>query len=259
MQKPKYIFSVVTLSLFGIIGGYLYLSQESTQFSLSSRSNESDLVSRLRTFSGADSKWGQSPFSSGTPVVSESKEDSSPNIPQPNTLWETKTRQINGKTVTYVFGEGNPKEVAIPKEKIEEYMATVDPEMGAPYGYVTPETEQALKAFLESPSLPYVLQKCYQQIDWYHRRAQADWEKFPHDLSLENMLVIDPRTGRKELNQVIFSVIHPIIDVVINPLIPPDNTQDNPFRQCLSSSEYHHVLKLSAFLTTVTRQYIKGE
>jgi len=236
MQKPKYIFSVVTLSLFGIIGGYLYLSQESTQFSLSSRSNESDLVSRLRTFSGADSKWGQSPFSSGTPVVSESKEDSSPNIPQPNTLWETKTRQINGKTVTYVFGEGNPKEVALTGDALKDHWRKNGK------GYMTPEAEMALKAFLSNPSLPYFINKCFGQIDWHNKQA-AVYHMYPQNLSIEYLLYIDPETGRKEFRYDEIQVIAGAFNGMDNPLEFDESKRT--WNQCLSQVEYtQHFLPL---------------
>ncbi len=224
MQKPKYIFSVVTLSLIGIIGGYLYLSQESTQFSLSSRTNESDLVNRLRTFSGADSKWGQSPFSSGTPVVSESKEDSSPNIPQPNTLWETKTRQINGKTVTYVFGEGNPKEVALSADEIAKL-----PDLARTQEvfYMTPAAELGMKKFLDSSDLMVLLKKCHKQLAWSDPYPGEGYT-FPHDLSMETIMYIDPITGQKRFNANSISNISASLGYL---------SRENHWKQCITDQD----------------------
>ena len=72
----------------------------------------------------------------------------------PNTNWSDKTLNINGKQLTYRFGEGNPPEVAL---NPEQYLPKGDKD-GIPY--VTPKAEQQLKEFLSDKNLPELLNKC---------------------------------------------------------------------------------------------------
>jgi hypothetical protein len=172
--------------------------------------------------------------------------DTPPKIPPPNLSWKNKSKTINGVEVYYVFGEGNPKEVALTSEEIQARQSKG-------YGYVTPEVEFALKDLLQDSRLVKVLEKCYKEIDWYNRDPKPEWAVFPQDLSLENMLVIDPETGRKELNRKIFDVLHPLFTIIPNSM-PEDK---NFFHKCLGS-DYYDAVGVYGHISTIGSYYMKG-
>ncbi len=171
-----------------------------------------------------------------------------PKFKKPNTQW--KTRTING--ITYVFGEGNPTEVAL-TGSMNEYLRTVNPNTGnAPYGYINPQTELALKEFVSDEKLPYVLEKCSDYFDPWNKNQKPEWNRFPPNLDLDTLLIVDPETGKKEINPALINVIYPLFSVVDGP-----TADKNPLHSCLGN-EYPYARELMEKLSITFRYYMKG-
>lgn len=177
-----------------------------------------------------ETKWGPSPFAIGDPVA-EYSNDKFPKIAQPKTSWEDRTLIINGVATTYKFGEGNPSNVTLSGKDLEDFWKNNG------NGYITPESEKSMKTFLENPDLPYFLERCYKQIDWYsdQREFYQEWEKFPTNLDMNDIMYVDENTGRKEfktntmlsLNQTFSNLDQLELD-----------EKDRGWAKCLSNNEY---------------------
>ena len=166
---------------------------------------------RLETVANSGTAWGISPFGSGKPLTEEEKK---PGFKKPNTEWKTRTLQLaDGRWMTYVFGQGNPAGVAqlSDKEKVS-YSAcerhetlsiiscgSMNEEV---YGYLSSEMEKDLIVFISHPNWKSVLLNCEQQFRQYER---PDWGMsydqimYQGAMNIENMITIDPDTGRKEI------------------------------------------------------------
>ncbi len=240
ISKQKYIVTlVIILGLVSIL--YFNLSQsDELKKSVSQSGTDGNTGKILNIASQSGGQWGDNPFGTGVSDSIQTPEikDPSPNIPQPDTTWTTKTRQINGKMVTYEFGKGNPSEVALTGEALKDHWKK------NAKGYMTPEAEIALKKFLSNPSLPYFINKCYKQLDWYHSNPQsAEYSRYPQNLSMEHLLYIDPETGRKEFNYDNIQVIAGTFNGMDNPLEFDESKR--LWNQCLTKAEYNqHFLPL---------------
>ena len=169
----------------------------------------------------------------------------------PNTNWSDKTLNINGKQLTYRFGEGNPPEVAL---KPEQYLPKGDKD-GIPY--VTPKAEQQLKEFLSDKNLPELLNKC---ANFVNNQVIAQNPNVPKeqlvalmsnsDFDIENYLVIDKETGRKTIN--------PNVDYKINDFL---NTLNNPMErnplvtQCFGLNRMDDFNKIQSEFHQLGREY----
>jgi hypothetical protein len=179
----------------------------------------------------------------------------SPKVPQPNSVWATRAIVIKGRNVTYTFGEGQPREVAIPREFLTAYMQTIASTGQAPYGYVTGNAESALKLFLDNPSLPYFIEKCYQAIDWYgtSESSPQDWQKYPRRLAIDNLMYVDEVTGLKEFDHLALSTMLTKFNSLDNPLATAD---ERGWKQCLSPAEYtQHLVTLHEQLSDTYKIY----
>lgn len=202
--------------------GSISVTQDASHLSNSKEAREAPLCSTL------------SPFQSGQ--VNCREEIKKKLFLKPNTEW--KTRTING--ITYVFGEGNPKEVA----KNRSELRPVDE-------YVTPEVEYALKAFLEDENFTKVMQKCGHILDWENKLEKPDWEKYPDNLDMETMLIINPEHGRKEINGLFLHVIEPRLSFLRSPVGDPRD----PLRLCLGE-DYSWMESVFRNMNNLTRSYI---
>lgn len=124
---------------------------------------------------------------------------------KPNTEWASRYVTLNDRrTFHYVFGEGDPKEVMVKLEDLDGYMRQS--------GYiddktVRPRTEKLLKEFLSNPMLPIVLNKCGPLMNPDVSMEDGDVLEmglpgtlFNTDFSMEEILTVDPITGRKVIN-----------------------------------------------------------
>jgi hypothetical protein len=210
----KHIISISAVAILVTLG---YITLQNPTISSSDRGGigtisqsgiETDSLKRLETVANASTPWGISPFGSGKPLSEEPK----PQFQKPNTEW--KARTING--ITYRFGEGNPPEVAALSHEEKEiysqcYFNTVVYAMQCPsdsqgrgQGYITSEIEKDLLMLLNHPSWEGILTKCEQQfrsseISVLEHEANYDRIISGEYLSMENLMTIDDRDGRKIL------------------------------------------------------------
>ncbi|MCH7335192.1 hypothetical protein [Acinetobacter sp. NIPH 2699] len=138
---------------------------------------------------------------------------------EPKTIWKDKTLNINGKNLHYKFGEGNPIETALSPE---EYLPKGEKD-GIPY--VTPKTEENLLNFLSDEDLPAVLDKCenYNRYEMQKLNPNIPVNQLPillqpTDFDIENILIVDEKTGRKEINQPLVNQINEFMNLLSNPL-----------------------------------------
>ncbi len=178
---------------------------------------ESDTLERLKTHSESSTGWGMSPFGSGKPLTEESPQKTA--FQMPNTEW--KTRTLSG--ITYEFGKGNPKEVALDQAGLGRLSkecedpnilnslnekGVCNPETARPY-YLSPEVELHIISALSSPDWENLYQKCEKNI----RFGDTAWRSQSSDpsllfdqvfgsgiLNIDNFITIDKENGRKKLN-----------------------------------------------------------
>ena len=208
----KHIISLATVSIFAMIGYGIFQNSTPSQSDgvklstgtvtpISQSGIETDTGKRLETVANSGTQWGMSPFGSGKPLEEAEKK---PVFQKPNTEW--KTRTLSG--ITYVFGEGNPKQVAFTATGIQQELRTCEVTPGSTarmcsegrYGYVTPEIEVALRNMLESPLWENLITRCekeYSNSDDYMRFQKNILAA--HALDITHFLVIDKDTGRKEI------------------------------------------------------------
>ncbi|MFZ4461687.1 MAG: hypothetical protein ACOYN2_04080 [Patescibacteria group bacterium] len=174
---------------------------------------------------------------------------SAPRISQPNSLWNPRMLTVNNKRIAYKFGEGNPTEVALVGDALKSHWKA------GGKGYMTAEAEKALKTFLDNPSLPYFIEKCYKQINWYHQGENVqEWNKFPNDLSMENLMYVDPETGRKEFKYDTMITIAGAFNSMDNRL--EEDVSKRLWSQCLSQVEYvQHFQTLDSQFQAVWKNY----
>lgn len=176
---------------------------------------ETDTGKRLETYANSGTDWGMTPFGSGKPL--EEMEEEKLVFQKPNTEW--KTRTISG--VTYVFGEGNPKEVALLESEIRgcSWQEGGIPECtdnGA--GYVDPLLEKLVYDVLNSSDWEPLLQNCEKELrheDEQNRITALDNGRpefvnfFNFDslsnlhsyISMEDIFIINSQTGRKNISR----------------------------------------------------------
>lgn len=191
---------------------------------------ESDTIERLKTHSESGTDWGMNPFGSGKPIEKESPQKLV--FRMPNTEW--KTRTLSG--ITYEFGKGNPKEVV---PKLKDYNI---PEQDYFHDeIVRPRTELLLAQFLSNPMLVTTINKCGALIQPNpHSQSQVE-RNFPNslftaDFSIQNILYIDPVSGRKYLEWERLDALGSAIFQVRN-FTPTGDRENFLANQCLSSNE----------------------
>jgi hypothetical protein len=185
-----------------------------------SQSGTSVIVNTGKTLSGStvtlSGTWTDSPFGSGKPLTGAEK----PVFKIPNTEWKTRTLNINGKWLTYEYGKGNPNGVMLTATGIQQESHECEMTSGSTsrmcregmYGYVTPEIEIALRKALESPLWEKLVTECHKEYslapfyDRFQRNVLA-----PQALNLSRFLIIDERTGRKEIET---TEIREVVDAI---------------------------------------------
>jgi hypothetical protein len=177
---------------------------------------ETDTGKRLETLANSGTHWGMSPFGSGKPLTEEKK----PEFKKPNTEW--KTRTLSG--ITYVFGEGNPKGVALDKHQLQtirQKCGTQSDPDNIGYlckesdGYVTPEVEKYLNLALSDNNFGHFSQ-CFPPNILYITA--------PNFLDIDTLLFIDSNTGRKEIDIAKLMRILEDLKYYIN---PPESYAEN--------------------------------
>ena len=176
----------------------------------------------------------------------------------PNPNWKDKTFIFNGKELHYKFGEGNPEETAL---KPEDYLAKGEND-GIPY--VTPETEKNLYDFLTDPDLPTVLDKCenYNRQHMLKLNPQLSVNQIPillrpSDFDIENIMTINPNTGRKEINEDIANRMNEFLNILSNPIA--GSKFSNKFGdKCAGTAYQQSIERIKINFSKFSESYING-
>jgi hypothetical protein len=229
-----YISKHITTALIGILAlgaGYLIIGQTHPSISdemklntgsitISQSGIETDTGKRLMTLAQSGTQWGMSPFGSGKPLTEEKK----PEFKKPNTEWKSRSvTLIDGMTLYYEFGKGNPAGVALNKDQINAMTKTCEgntslmekgicnAESGL-LSYVTPEVENHILLALSDPNwskLATVCEKAMHSIETSDLLANAKldtnviyYDKLftPGFLDIDTFISVDQPTGWKKLN-----------------------------------------------------------
>ena len=159
----------------------------------------------------------------------------------PNTEWKTRTITLDdGRTLTYEFGKGNPREVALTEKQvlildetcfsIIEYLkigACRDP---GGFHYLMPEVENHILLALSDSRWTNLAHECRnafrerdkalpsnQQIAQANRESpylyvSSDMLFSPGFLDIENFILVDKKTGLKHLNIPLLHSVESILD-----------------------------------------------
>lgn len=172
----------------------------------------------------------------------------------PNPNWKDKTFIFNGKELHYKFGEGNPEETAL---KPEDYLAKGEND-GIPY--VTPETEKNLYDFLTDPDLPTVLDKCenYNRQHMLKLNPQFSVDQIPillrpSDFDIENIMTINPNTGRKEINEDIANRMNEFLNILSNPIAGSEFGD-----KCAGTAYQSSIERIKINFSKFSESYING-
>jgi len=188
---------------------------------------ETDSLKRLEIYGNSGANWGMSPFGSGKPLKEEEEQL---RFKKPNLEW--KTRTING--LTYVFGEGNPKEVEPKIDMTKKYEI-------AELSYVNQETEKNLLLFLSNPTLENVINKCGYLVKPDTSSNSILLNNLPNsinqtDFSIDKTLYIDQKTGQKMIDNDRLSALEYIISSI---------QSNQAVNNCLSMNEQSDLSLLS--------------
>lgn len=170
----------------------------------------------------------------------------------PNLVWKDKFLNIHGKRLHYKFGEGNPLETALAPE---DYLAKGEND-GIPY--VTSDTEHKLLEFLSDRDLPAILNKC----ENYNRKKMVRLNPNipvnqipillqPSSFDIENILVIDLETGRKEINQPIINQMNEFFNLLNNPLSGSEFSD-----KCIGIAYSESIQRIQNKFSDFTKSYI---
>lgn len=222
MINQKYTMSTV-LTFLLLIGGYfVVLSTGSVSVSVHNEQSKQEVRvssgSSIHTKTNTSSNWGDSPFATGKTTSVAKTPAIKPRVNIPNLEWKTRTVTLkDGRKVTYEFGKGNPKEVALSLDDIKAARARCgtneDPLNEGPFckeydGYVSKEVEEHILAALSDPNWDKLLTECREQlteeISSYGKDATYS-DVFNHAFdsdirSIDNFISINLNNGRKELN-----------------------------------------------------------
>lgn len=183
LNKKVLLFaSFILVLVMGIINLQTADDNLSTKNNFSQGSGvEVDSLKRLETVAQSGSKWGMSPFGSGKPL--EEEEDDP---------LEWKTRTLSG--ITYVFGEGNPKEVAINNSKINNYWKN------GGETYMNGIAEYAMRDLIQNTDSAFIFNQCVGVLDHGNYDRNLEWRRISFEIKMEDVLYVDAATGRKEFH-----------------------------------------------------------
>lgn len=245
-MKPikKYIIIFVGLLIFLSLG-YIGIQKSNTPISQSDidvTATKSIIPKPSPALSGSETVWGNNPFQTGDTHTGEAQKPAIQKVvfQKPNTEW--KTRTLSG--ITYVFGEGNPKEVALDEFGIQK-LATdcmdmphsvdippsnlraimlwendyCDAETSRPR-YLSRQVEFHLLMALSHPNWQELYTKCeenFRFVDSHHvgiigSSLTFDQVFFSGTLDINNFILIDQKTGWKKLNTALVSQLTRFIE-----------------------------------------------
>ena len=162
----------------------------------------------------------------------------------PNVDWKTRTLKFKDKELTYIFGAGNPPEVALSKD---QYTGE-----GKWQDYVTPQSEAYLKEFLTDGNLKTFIDSCGQKLGFSVTDSTTGFNiTNSQDLDINALLTIDPETGRKKFDEAKIFAISQLLYNVSSQL-----NGDAKIRQCLTSAQIQDFNELHKKFDQFTESYI---
>jgi hypothetical protein len=170
-------------------------------------------------------------------------------LASPKTTWSDKTQNIDGQSVIYSLGSGNPQPVALTEN---QYASKGIYQPGILY--VSSETEKALILFLNDPFLPILLTKCKSIINSDPSGTIFDTSIFDFSIdsfSIENLLYIDKKTGRKEIRYI------PMIGDMLSGFVGTSQ-RDGYWSQCLNVQEFEKLKVLEGEFSDLKVKYTHG-
>ena len=158
------------------------------------------------------------------------------NMNMPNLLWKHQERTIGNRKYEYVFGVGNPPELALRAVELAELRKNAQKDMLI--GYVTPDAEQALFRFLLNPSLGYVLSHCEDQVRTDAGTLTPILEIIYSEgyFDMDNTLYID-EDGRKKIAMERLKPVMQRLEYIASEPNSPI------WKTCLSETDYGYHLK----------------
>lgn len=168
-----------------------------------------------------------SPFKTGSTTTNTSSiANQKVTIVVPNPKWTTRT--MSG--VTYVFGQGNPKEVALTQDELEKAhkkCGSIEDPDNTGYlckendGYMDPEVEKYLSLAFSDPNWKDLLGECRGNLSAYEDSLENPSSSFSNTnqiltynivantnfLDINNWIMIDSASGRKLLDTARLSVL----------------------------------------------------
>lgn len=238
-MKIKLFLILVCVFLIGLIAYIIYSLKTTYQNPLENKNNQV-----------LNQKYNEKLTSKKSEQLKEIKVDKF--LPNPN--WKDKKLVFNGKELHYKFGEGNPDETAL---QPEYYLAKGEND-GIPY--VTPETEKNLYDFLNDPDLPTVLDKCenYNRQNMVKLNPQLPIDQIPilltpSDFDIENIMTINPNTGRKEINEDIANRMNEFLNILSNPIAGFEFGD-----QCAGTAYQQSIERIKINFSKFSKSYING-
>jgi hypothetical protein len=262
IQKHIIVFSgFAVFILFGYFAFQNFNSSPSDELKnpISQSGRESNTGKSLTTLSQSGNQWGVSPFDTGIPFTQEMKD---PTFHEPNLKWKTRQVTLNdGRTLTYEFGKGNPREVALDDKGIEKLAAdcadmppSIDikptnmradmlwkngfcnSENDRPR-YLSKQVEYHLLMALSSPAWYDLYKKCESNIrfgDKYRSDPSLRFDQVFASgfLDINHFIQVDPETGWKQLNMALTNnLLNFILDSQL--LIGRGDVITNPYGDCV--------------------------
>lgn len=234
----QYKYLVITSVVLGVmVGGFSFLflhdQDKSTHTSVTQSLSKADAPGTGQINQNANNE--HPPLSSSSvDVLSVRKMGSSVLSLATSTKasWATRTLPFQGKMVTYELGKGNPSEVALTGAELEEYRHQSN------RGYMIPEAELAMSEFLSSEGFDILTTQCRKRIEWYNSPENPQYQ-FPLNLTMESMMYIDPKTGRKEFDTEKYQGISTFWYTLDNPL---EDNDKQMWHECMDP-ENHRIVK----------------
>lgn len=201
-----------------------------------------DTVSR--TVQSADAPTMTAQATSSATTVPGSWKGRVPLPTIPNTQWTQRVMVVNGQSLTYAFGVGNPTPVALPTQ---EYLATADKPGKT---YVTAETEGNLKQFLADDFLPIFLKNCAADISRFDDEGDAELPNInASSIDINNILQVDESTGRKEIRGLLR------LNLVLQRALGNEVVGVGFGYKCLSPSDFNRLGELKRKFSKVAASY----
>ena len=162
----------------------------------------------------------------------------------PNTYWQDRELLINGTKINYTFGTVIPPEVAL---NPSDYTGD-----GKWKNYVTPATEKYLKEFLSDKSLKNFIDRCDKKLGLAEDKSIPGFSIVNgNDWDINKLLLIDPKTGRKELDEEKTDAISQLLYTVSNKL-----SGNSAISSCMNDMEIQNFENLRKTFDKATESYI---